>query len=216
MAYEAFTEWMGKSSGNHSIEYILSLDDDEPQLDCYKKQFAEYPIKMLIGKNRSMVDAINTAAEKSTGNVIIVVSDDFGCPDEWDRILGKIELPNVYKYEVTIHPELNDAPEFAIHINDTITTREQGVMTLPILSRSAYEKLGHIYNPVYFSMFADNELYDVCKMNGWLIHSDLIFEHRHWVNGKNPRDETYNRENDTAVYNSGQKIYEARRAAGFK
>lgn len=215
MAYEAFTEWMGKSSGNHSIEYILSLDDDEPQLDCYKKQFDEYPIKMLIGKNRSMVDAINAAAEKSTGDCLIVVSDDFGCPDQWDEKLradpgllvgfGDVELMN-----------LNGGLEFAIHINDTITTREQGVMTLPIISRAAYEKLGHIYNPVYFSMFADNELYDVCKNNGWLIHSDLIFEHRHWVNGKNPRDETYNRENDTAVYNSGQKIYEARRAAGFK
>lgn len=204
MAFEAFTEWVGKATPKNQIEYILSLDDDEPQLDCYKKKFDEYPIKMLIGKNRSMVDAINAAAEKSTGDCLIAVSDDFGCPDEWDEKL----LNEIANWPYT------DC--MAIHINDTITTREQGVMTLPIISRRAYEKLGHIYNPVYFSMFADNELYDVCKKNGWLIHSDLIFEHRHWVNGKNPRDETYNRENDTAVYNSGQKIYEARRTAGFK
>ena len=205
LAWKAFSEWMGKASTDNQFEYLLCLDDNEPQMDCYKKQFEHTHIKLITSQNRSLIDAVNEGAKRSTGDILIVVSDDFGCPDEWDKKIEKefIEA-NVYKEYA------------AIHINDTITTREQGVMTLPILSRSAYEQIGHIYNPIYFSMFCDNELYSVCKLNGWLIHSDLVFEHRHFVNGKAQKDATYSRQNSHEAWKMGEKIYRQRKLHNFK
>lgn len=214
MAYEAFQEWIGKASGENEIEYILSLDADDPHLQCYKDQFKDFDITLLIGENRSLIDAVNAGAKRSSGECLIVVSDDFGCPEMWDEGIEK-ESKKV-GYAIFEPPTANlSGHYFAIHINDTITNREAGVMTLPIISRAAYEQLGHIYNPVYFSMFADNELHDVCKANGCLIYSDLVFPHNHWVNGKKQRDATYNRQNAKEHYDRGKIIYEQRKAARF-
>lgn len=212
MAWQAFMEWMQKASDQNQYEYILSIDTDDPQKDCYLSQFKDTNIKLLISENRSMIDAVNIAAKHSTGDILITISDDFGCPENWDERLFEDKNGNI------IEGSWEDQPvktEWAIMIDDTINGNQSGCMTLPILSRSAYEQLGHIYNPVYFSMFADNELHDVCKKNGWLIYSDLKFEHRHFINGKNPRDATYNRENSNEAYNMGKKIYEHRKANNF-
>jgi hypothetical protein len=212
MAYKAFVEWMGNASDQNQYEYILSIDKDDAQIDCYKSQFKETGIKLLINENRSMIDAVNNAAKLSTGDCLIVVSDDFGCPKDWD-----VEIKNTSgRLSGLVTTHLNEPAEnFAIMIDDCINGNQSGCMTLPIISRGIYEKLGHIYNPRYFSMFADNELHDVCKKNGWLIYSDLKFEHRHFINGKNPKDHTYNRENSQSAWDLGKKIYEQRKAKDF-
>lgn len=228
MAFQAFSEWMSKASDQNKYEYILSIDTDDPQIECYKNQFKNTGIKLIINNNRSIVDAVNMAAKHSTGDILISISDDFGCPEKWDLLLylaydreNKYELERIAKDydDISSKEEMQEDERlkyFAVMIDDCINGNQSGCMTLPILSRSAYEQLGHIYNPVYFSMFADNELHDVCKNNGWLIYSDLKFEHRHFINGKNPKDATYERENSTQAYNMGKKIYEHRKANNFQ
>lgn len=213
MAFQAFSEWMSKASGESKYEYILSIDADDPQIECYKNQFKNTGIKLIINNNRSIVDAVNIAAKHSTGDILISISDDFGCLEKWDiEVYSSICRLNGLE---TTHLNSPVKEEYALMIDDCINGNQSGCMTLPILSKAAYEQLGHIYNPVYFSMFADNELHDVCKKNGWLIYSDLKFEHRHFINGKNPKDATYERENSTQAYNMGKKIYEQRKAHNF-
>lgn len=223
MAFQAFTEWMSKASDQNEYEYLLSIDSDDTQLENYKTLFEKTGVKLIINNNRSLVDAVNIAATYATGYVLIVVSDDFGCPENWDiKIKDELyaksletKLPIVYKKD---DHEIKDitAWNFAVLIDDCLNPKGTKCMTLPILSKSIYQKLRHIYNPIYFSLFADQELYDVCEKNGWLIHSDLKFPHSHWLNGKNPKDATYQRENSSEAYMAGKKIYEARKLKNFQ
>lgn len=221
MAWQAFQEWIGKASEQNQYEYILSIDTDDPQKECYLSQFKDTNIKLLISENRSMIDAVNVAAKKSTGDILICISDDFGCIENWDieieKIINRTHVVQNNENKPDVIGALKDIMhnKFSIIIDDTINGNQSGCMTLPILSRSAYLQLGHIYNPIYFSMFADNELHDVCKKNGWLVYSDLKFEHRHFINGKNPKDATYERENSKSAWDLGKKVYEERKKANF-
>lgn len=203
MSYKCFETWMSVASAENEYEYLLSVDEDDNQLENYKYLFKNTGIKLIINNNRSIVDAVNIAASHATGDILIVVSDDFGCPENWD-----LELCKEFEFD--------NVEDFAIQIDDCLTKKGTECMTLPIISKSAYQKLGHIYNPVYFSMFADQELYDVCKINGWLIHSDLKFPHNHYTNGKNKVDATYLRENASKHYLTGQKIYLERKVKNFQ
>lgn len=214
MALSAYTEWLGKASTDNQYEYILSVDVDDPTLELYKKKFDNTAIKWLEGSNRSLIDAVNSGASQATGDILIVVSDDFGCPDEWDKALGRA-VAKAERAKGTATGEELLTWAYAIHINDDITTREQRVMTLPILSRAAYHELGHIYNPIYFSMWADNELYEACDKRGWLIHSDLVFPHNHWMNNKRDKDKHDQRQSSQEAYNQGLKIFNKRREEGF-
>lgn len=220
MSYKCFETWMGNASSENEYEYLLSIDEDDNQLENYKHLFKNTGIKLIINNNRSIVDAVNIAASHATGDILIVVSDDFGCPENWDiEILQLILSTSIPPDRIMVEGDgvyLLPQAKFAIQIDDCLTKKGTECMTLPIISKSVYQKLGHIYNPVYFSMFADQELYDVCKMNGWLIHSDLKFPHNHYTNGKNKVDETYLRENASKHYLTGQKIYLERKTKNFQ
>jgi len=202
IAVEAFANWINKSSGKHTIEYYCSIDDTDPQKDYYKERFSDEVL--LINDNRSIVDAVNIAALQCKGDLIVVMSDDFDCPDDWDDLLLR-KLVVVDNFDIT---------PVGILINDGI---QQECMTLPILNRSAYKAIGHVYHPGYFSMFADNELTDVLRKIGVMVEApELLFRHNHYsVPGGLPEDATYKRENSKSAYVIGQKLYEQRKLTNF-
>lgn len=195
MAYQAYCEWLSKA--DQDFEYIISLDhSDITQSQYFIKNFPANCIR--IGNNRSIVDAVNVATAVSTGDIIVVISDDFGCPENWNSL---------------IESRMDAEKMQLLHVNDTI---QQSIVTIPILTRKLYDRLGFIYYPGYFSMFADNDLTECAKMLGAYVPAlDLTFEHRHWVNGKNPKDATYERENSMPAYQMGQKLFGQRKKIRF-
>ena len=193
-ARQAYQEWV--KSADNDFEYIISIDNSDPTQTQYYRLFED--CNLIINPNNSIVGAVNIAAKEVTGDIIVVMSDDFGCPQGWDTIITEampLDRPAV------------------IQVRDTI---QDEIVTLPILNRMMYEKLGWIYFPRYFSMFADNDLTESAKVHGELIKLDVVFEHRHWVNGKSPKDATYQRENSQTAWNIGEKLFEARKLNGFK
>ena len=62
------------------IEYIVSIDDDDDQIECYKQWCIPNGIILISNKNRSLVDACNNAAKIATGDCFLVLSDDFLTP----------------------------------------------------------------------------------------------------------------------------------------
>jgi len=102
MAKQAYLEWMEKADDAKSIEYILSLDTSDNTIGDYNDAFEDCNIKTLIFPNRSIVDAVNQGAKKSNGDILVVVSDDFSCPQGWDTIIkerldtSKTELLHVF------------------------------------------------------------------------------------------------------------------------
>lgn len=196
LAYQTRMKWEGKRLG---IQYILSLDADDPQLELYRSLFQG--CQVLVNVNKNLVDAVQAAVPLIKNDCVIVVSDDFDCPENWDIVLNE---------------KLRDLKFYGAYVNDGYSYGKQ-VMTLPILSRSLVEQLGYIYYPAYTGMFADNDLYEALEMYGWLINIDssAIFQHNHYCNGKASIDATYKRHNNNESWRIGETLIEQRRKNGF-
>jgi hypothetical protein len=189
---------MGNASGHPSIDYVLSVDDDDPDLGGYRDLAARLAVRLVVGSNRSLVDAVNRAAACANGDLLIVVSDDFGCPKHWDESLAGIVGP---RHDV------------AIQVHDGNNTER---MTLPIVGRALYERLGYLYYPRYLSMFADDDLTEVARSLGALVDAPhLLFPHRHYLFGQAEFDATYAGQNAPNRWWSGWRLYEMRRATRF-
>ncbi|MBW2314643.1 MAG: hypothetical protein JRH10_10660 [Deltaproteobacteria bacterium] len=198
LAARAIDEWREKASGQHALEYLLSVDADDPDLEGYRKLAENRDVRLLVGENRSIVDATNRAARASSGDVLVVVSDDFGCPEAWDETIADL---------------LGEDLDRAVWVADGI---DNALMTLPILGRRFYESLGYVYHPDYLSMYADDELTEVARSRRKVIDARHVqFEHRHYSKLGTRADSTYRRQNSERAYLDGWRVFERHRAKGF-
>lgn len=194
-AFNTYSEWLVKSSAEHEIEHILSLDMDDPQLTTYQYVFG----KPLINNNDCVVKATNRAAKLAKGDIFVYLSDDFQCPTDWDKLI--VDALDINK------PCL-------LKVDDCLQRFKTDIVTIPIMTKALYEKLGYFFHPEYRSMFCDQDLYWVCKNNGWLIErEDLKFEHHHYCNKKAVKDETYTRSEGN--WNQGVEVYSMRKLLDF-
>lgn len=179
------TEWLRLAGSGVDIEIIVSIDDDDPHAHAYESHYAGILIK---NKNRSAVDAINKAAEKCTGDLIVVVSDDFACPKGWNLTLERL---------------MKGRQNWLLKTFDGM---QKWVVTLPIMDRYYYERFGYVYHPSYLHMFCDTELSHVADVTRrLLIRNDINFIHNHYSVMKQAKDAVSLRADQT--WNHGKKIY---------
>ena len=196
-AFECYSNWMLKTSYEHEIEHILSLDSDDPELNKYYLCFNN----IIVNDNTCVVEATNHAAKIAKGDILIYLSDDFFCPENWDTIIvdaigDKINEPCLLK------------------VDDCLQKFHVDVVTIPIITKALYERLGYFWNPLYRSMFVDQDLFHTCKNNNWLVERpDLHFEHKHYSVGKAPKDTTYTRSD--ANWNQGKMVFSERKRINF-
>lgn len=192
--------WLFNSSGQVRIQYIVSIDTDDKQADEYRRRLTPQGITVVQNPNRSMVDAVNAPIPMIEGEIVVVVSDDFECPKDWDLAL------------LALRPE---SSLYAIHVDDCYSYPDR-LLTIPILSTAAVAALGYIYKPVYFSMFADNDLYEVCDKHFEIVDGGALkFPHLHPTKGLNPEDATYRRQNSAMAWQTGERTFKQRKLEGF-
>jgi glycosyltransferase involved in cell wall biosynthesis len=197
LAERAVVEWSENASGRHAYEYILSVDDDD-DVEGYRDLARRRGTRIVVHRNRSVVDAVNRAAAAAAGDVFVVVSDDFGCPPRWDEALGEV---------------IGERQDVAVLVHDG---GEGRIMTLPVVGRELYEDLGFVYYPEYFSVLCDDDLTEAARLRGKLIDArHLVFPHRHWSSGASPFDATYARENSGRAWRIGWRTLAKRRAGEF-
>ena len=197
-AEDAITEWRLQASGRHELEHILSVDADDPDLPGYRSLAARCGSRLEVHPNRSMVEAVNRGAGAATGEVIVAISDDFGCPQAWDQAivdaLGGRELA-------------------AVLVDDGVNAR---ILTIPIMTAAFYRRLGYIYHPDYISLWADDDLTEVAKREGALVDArHLVFPHRHMFLALADADATYARQNSNRSWWHGWRTYEKRKLEDF-
>ncbi len=194
----AVAEWAAMRSGDHEIEHILSVDTDDPQVEAYRALAARLHLRIVVHPNRTMIQAANTGAQHATGELLVVVSDDFGCPEQWDRTLAAI---------------VQGRPLAAVQVGDAISSR---IMTLPVLTRDYYRQLGYVYYPGYRSMFADDDLTAVAERDGvWIDARHVVFPHRHYSVKLSGEDATYSRQNSLDAWWFGWSLFQQRRISQF-
>lgn len=191
---ETTKNWI-KKSGGVNIELVRSLDISDPILLVYDTDGI-----ICINDNKSVVEATNVAAKQAKGDILIYLSDDFDAPENWGPLVMKefegVEGPCLLKVDDCLQP---------FHIP---------VLTIPIMNRALYERLGYFWHPEYKSMFVDEDLYQVCKKNGWIKNAPhLKFQHNHVSVGKAQDDETYR--NSAKNWDQGKALFARRKAQGF-
>lgn len=191
LARKCYDEWMGKCDDVASVEYVLCLSSND---ESAYEAFPEAMVVYLMGDN-GLVKQVNYAATFATGDLLIAISDDFGCPEHWDTLLREA---------------LQGNQDYVVKTQDGI---QPYIMTLPMMDRKYYERFGYIYHPSYRHMYGDQELADVGALLGRTINLPLEFPHRHYSTGAMPRDAT-NKQNDSFMQVDAM-TYKERKANNF-
>lgn len=195
-AYHTANEWL--DSAGCYVQYLLSIDSSDPEVEEYNILFADYPV--FINDNKSVVEATNKIAKIATGDILIYLSDDFRCPDNWGLSVMK-------EFEGEDRPLL-------LKVDDQLQKFHVPVLTIPIMNRKLYERLGYFWHPEYKSMWVDCDLYETVRRIGAMKFAEhLKFPHEHPSNGKADNDETYTR--SASNWTQGENVFKKRRALGF-
>lgn len=152
-------------------------------------------------KRRCAVDAWNTAAEASTGQILIGIADDYHPPEHWDtKIIDFLLLRNVnHQDEWMLQVDNQDKSPFLLAFN--------------FMSRAYYKRLGYFYWPEYSGLCNDNDISEVCRRDGVLLDARAYLKFQHKQTGTAENDPIYKQQ--LGFYESGRKIFERRRREGF-
>lgn len=196
-------QWV-MTAGPVTLEVVLSLDNDDPSKPNYHSGYFKSILKhntMIIENNNTcVVEAANKAAEVCMGDIMVYTSDDFFPPMNWAKSL-------VEEFSGEKRPLM-------LHVDDCLQKFSARVLTIPIMNRALYEKLGYFFHPGYKSMWVDCDLYETCDRIGAIKKAEhLKFPHEHHCIGKAANDETYRR--SEANWNQGKKLFDMRKKVGF-
>lgn len=179
-------KWLNSLSDKGSVEYILSVDSSDPTLKDYERLFKDE--RILVNDNKSAIEAINYAATIATGNIIVVMSDDFDCPDKWDELLLTA---------------LEGKEDFVVKTSDGC---QPWIITLPILDRKYYDRYGYVYNPEFLHLFSDTEMTHVGHLLGRVINLPIVFSHHHYTQVHGHKFDDVNAKNDK-TWAQGEAVY---------
>lgn len=200
-------EWIDKAGCD--VELILSIDKDDPEREFYYKTYSqewllnpnsEPRIIAIANDNKSVVEATNNASKEAKGDILVYLSDDFKCPDNWGQLILK-------EFEGVTGPML-------LKVDDCLQKFDVPVLTIPIMNRALYNLLGYFFHPDFKSMHCDEHLYQRCLRLGVIKKAPhLKFEHWHVSNGKAENDDTYRR--SAANWDHGKQMMRKHRRLGF-
>lgn len=198
LAMSTMKKWIDKSSGENEIEYLLSVDkaDKSDYPDYISFNAPHVKPKVIRNDTSTSVAAINNAAEKSTGQIIVVTSDDFDCPQDWDKL---IVTETAGKHDWILKTQDGTQP---------------WIITLPIMDRVYYERFGYVYFYKYAHMFCDTEMSAVADLLGKRIVSDIVFQHNHYST-KNGIAKDKTSQKADATWNVGESLFMQRAKNNF-
>lgn len=174
----------------------------------------------VIGPSKNKIDAFNRDIPAEGWDIIVATSDDIKFFRGFDKQIEKDALAACLTQMATAAGEAPTG-EFKIRPKDieAVIWYEDGydhgkILTVPIMTKKYYDRLGYVYNPIYINLWCDEEAIHVGEKLGKIFYSSAkIMEHMHPAWGKGDWDEQYRRTNST--YYSEKVVFDKRKAAGF-
>jgi hypothetical protein len=177
----------------HPENVTLKIAVDNQDMANFFQDFDN--VIMVNNPNKGVVRPVYEMTKDFVGepdDIMIVPSDDFYAPTNWDMYLKEQKFDGVLK--------VNDG-----HMND--------IISIPILTYKAFLKMNRIiYHPAYDHMFCDKELHDTANELGICRTVDFshpTWEHRHPIYGSRKKDK--HDEMNNGNYPKGKDIYTKRR-----
>jgi hypothetical protein len=182
--------WLEAADAPERVEHIFAVDDDD---DVAKDALAEFQPKVVKELRAGCVAAWNLAAEHSTGDILVQLSDDWLPVKGWDTLfeerLGKLSKPKV------------------LVISDGHRTDD--LLCMAILNRKRYEQQGFFLCPEYTGVYSDDDFSFRAYEDGVTVQArDVVLTHEHpHHNPDIPMDETYLQQNHESKYAGAKAIF---------
>ena len=170
---ERHKDWISKAANPDRIKTLLAVNTKEQE-----KKLCEFDTIVIGDQNPGVAFATHKlarAVKGLPGDIIILASDDFYPPEDWDT---------------WIHSHLNNFYGVLL-VNDSVN--RPGVVTIPIMDYACLTFTNRIiYHPSYCHLYSDNEYYDNLYQQNLIkiLQGDdyPLFEHKHWYHGKREKD----------------------------
>lgn len=155
---------------------LAKVDDDDPTKDKYNLS----RVLHIGGLSENKIHAINKGIPNDGWDIIIDISDDFVFTRKgFDSVIRKYCGPD----DCLHFPE-----PFAN--KQSRLNRNEDIIIMAVMGKDYFNRFGYIYNPVYKSLFCDNELTAVAKKTGrYKLINQQIFYHAHPQAGFGKADE---------------------------
>jgi len=187
---------------------LCSFDNDDI---CYnnkdfKLKLQDYPkVVYNFSDNKTKIQAINADVNEIVDfDILINVSDD------QKFIMEGFDLEIIKSFE-KYFPNLDGA----LHYPEKYSRCD--TIVLSIMGRKLYEYFGYIYNPIYLSMYCDDEFTRIVRMlNKYWFRPVNIFIHEHpaFIHSL-PKDELYFRNMNLNWQATDNQLYIQRRDQNF-
>lgn len=167
------------------LEIIMCLDEDDHE--SHGIEDSRLQIIKKIGPRSSMGTYNTKCLEGSNGNIIMLMNDDLVVlTPGWDRI---------------IIDHFRSIPDriYLAYPNDS--EAGHSMCTFPIMSRQTCDILSKPYPKEYDALYIDAHIFDIFTRLKHLGYNrifylrDVVFDHRHFINGKVRPDASYSHKN---------------------
>jgi len=213
--HKTFESFVKHQSNDHSVHYLISIDDDDQEMINYKNAHAKYledlGANVVVGPRSGKIGSVNRDVNMAPPGweIIMQPADDFECLVQgWDnRVVEELDLFEDY---------------------DGVAWFFDGyqpkIDTLSIMGRKYYERFNYIYYPEYRTFWADVEFTEVADKLDRLVYCDeVLFRHDHpdWTHSRGysgPNagyDQLYIDNDKPEDRDWDEKLFKARQARGF-
>ena len=203
---KVLSEWVRLADDIHGLHFLFSFDKDDHTMRDATPFIQELYINATVcyGSSASKVEAINRDIERvKKWRYVLVISDDM-----WPVVKG---------WDSTIREAFTEHFPDGDGLLWFFDGKQRDICTLPLMGRAYYDRTGYIYNPIYRSVFCDDEQTHIAQALGRLVFRDnVLAEHHHPANFSHVKpDALYRRNETTAIWQKDSATYKRRKAQGF-
>ena len=180
--------WLDRADNRTNIEIVTCIDVGD---QACKEAFPE----AVFSSGEGACAAWNEAAKHSTGDILVVLDDDWEPPHGWDELISSRMC--------------NGAD--ILHVGDK--HRKDDLICHPIVSRWFYDAIGYVWHPAFKSVYCDNWFTSMAKAWGYVDATkegtvDLGFLHANPSQGYGQEDEVARASNSQERYTHGEAVFD--------
>jgi hypothetical protein len=201
-------ESIAQNSVSDNYVVLATLDSDDPAIEQYRKELRECSIASQV---------IATVA--TSKNKIDAINRDLNVVQDWDILVNMSDdmVFTAQGFDEVIRLAFDDNTDLFVHFSDGF--QKSNISTMSIMGRKYFERDGYIYHPDYKSLWCDVEATEVAKLRGcykYMGDNINILTHLHVAWGKAEWDDLYKRNENPAMWNHDEKLYNERKARNYE